>query len=127
MKKEIQLACTIKQIFVGKSDNLEEKKTIKKKWQSNKGIYINTLSQNIFEVKRIIRLILKLLSWLKRYRAPVKLIPKQTSKLNVRQQENMQKAAIGHQKMMLNIMLFEATGLTYLDSLISELNKNTPR
>ena len=59
MKKEIQLACTVKHIFVGKLDNLEEKKIIKKNWNPNKGIYINILSQDLFEVKRIIKLILK--------------------------------------------------------------------
>ena len=62
MKKEIQLACTVKHIFVGKSDNLEEKKIIKKNQNPNKGIYINTLLQNLFEVKKIIKLILKSLS-----------------------------------------------------------------
>ena len=84
MKKDIQIACTIKNIFVGKSENLEEKKIVNKKEIPNKGIYINTLILDLLEVKRIIKLMSKSPSQMKRYGALVKLVPKQTSKINIR-------------------------------------------
>jgi len=59
MKKDNQIVYTIKNIFVGKSENLEKKKIINKKRIPNKGIYIDTLILDLLEVKRIIKLILK--------------------------------------------------------------------
>ena len=76
MKKEIKLSCAVKNMFIGKSDKDDERKIIKKKWTPNKGIYIDTLKQDMFEVKRIIRLILKSPAWKKRHGALIKFFPK---------------------------------------------------
>ena len=64
---------------------------------------------------------------MKRYRALVKLFPKQTSKINIRLQENIAKAAIGYQQIISNVMSFKASGLIYLDSPISASDNTTPR
>ena len=55
------------------------------------------------------------------------MIPKLTGKLNARQQERILKAAIAHQQYISNISSFEVAGLSFIDSLISELDKTTPK
>ena len=65
--------------------------------------------------------------WIKRHVVPVKLFPKWSNKSNVRLQENIQKVAVGHQQMMANVMSFESSGLSYLDSPISGEDKKTQR
>ena len=127
MKKDIKLSCTVKNMFAGKSDKVEEKKIIKKQWMFNKGIHIDTLTQELFEVKIMIRSMLKSPSQTKRHGAPVKLVPKWSNKLNVRLQENIQKAEVAQQQIMLSVASFEASGLSYLDNPISGEDKTTPR
>ena len=49
------------------------------------------------------------------------------SKLNIRQQECILKAAITHQQVMSNILSHESHGLTFIDGPSSEINLATPR
>ena len=76
LKREIPLACIVKNIFAGKTQEEDKSYIVKKKWTPNKGIYIEYLTGDTLEVKRIIKLILKSLSWHKRYSCEVELIPK---------------------------------------------------
>ena len=91
-----------------------------RKWIANKAIYIDYKTEVALEVKRVIKKILLNKTWSRRYRAPVKLIPKWIVKLNVCQQERICKAAIAHQQVISNILSFEVSGLTFVDGPISE-------
>ena len=84
MKKDIKSPPAVKSMFAGESDEVEEKKIIKKKWTLNEGIFIDTLRQDTIEAKRTMRLELKSQSWMKRNGVLVKLVPKWSNKSNVR-------------------------------------------
>ena len=59
MKREIALAYTVKNIFIGKTQEEDKNYIVKKKWTPNKEIYTKCLTGDALEVKRIIKLILK--------------------------------------------------------------------
>ena len=47
--------------------------------------------------------------------------------MNIRQQERILEAAVAHQQCMANISSFKVAGLSFIYSLISKLDKTTPR
>ena len=59
LKGKIPLACTVKNILTGKTQEEDNNYIVKRKWTPNKGIYIECLTKDTLEVKRIIKLILK--------------------------------------------------------------------
>ena len=80
MKKDMIIACSVKNIFIGKLlyDKIENNKfNIKEKnWTPNKVFYFKSLSENILLAKRVVKRILSSSYWVNRYRVPVKLILK---------------------------------------------------
>ena len=82
------IACSVKNIFTGKSIsdlNENNKLNIKEKNQTpNKVIYLEFLLENALLVKRVVKEILSSSYWVNRYKAPVKLILKQSAKINIR-------------------------------------------
>ena len=85
-----------KKYFIEKSKNSEKEYEISRKQILNKGVHIDSLAEYAVEVKKIIKLILKLPSWSERHGASVKLIPKQYNRVSLRQQESIEKAAVKH-------------------------------
>ena len=59
MKKQVTVTASMKNIFIGKSNNDDTQFTVKeKKWTPNKGIYLDCLSEHTLQVKRIVKSIL---------------------------------------------------------------------
>ena len=57
----------------------------------------------------------------------MRLLPKWTSKLNIRQQKRILKIILTYFQVLANIITFEAKGLIFLDLAILSTNKRTPR